>query len=432
MTLKITKLIYGLLLIMPSIESFNGYLVGYHISDGYRIILGILIFVYLLISKDKINKSSFQAMTVITIFLLLTFLQFLLLHGFQIVLKNDLKTIFRVMLLPLYVAYFKQSFSNNDLEKQDIVRLFTVYSVQFMLLVIFPFLFNTGLATYDLQTNSLTATTGIGCKGFFIEGNSLVAILIAMMVYTGETSWKNFQSEQHVNWILYLVVNLGNAWALFIVSTKTGIVMAVLYELFFIIRFVIMAKMLFKFKAITAILFLVLIPFFIVLIKDFLGDFFIRAKYFYNLFGGDWLRFLTSSRSVYLSLTTKQISSSINGLIIDLIGGGYYLSFFKPYEMYKRSVIEMDWFDFYFSYGLVGVIVYVSYLKNSIVNYFRLKYTECIKVVFTILLIYSFFAGHILFNSMTATILSMCIVYFEYNYKESKVLKECKNDSCNF
>nr|WP_270286355.1 O-antigen ligase family protein [Enterococcus faecalis] len=415
MTLKITKLIYGLLLIMPVIESFNGYLIGYHISDVYRIILGVLIFVYLLTSGSKMNQASFQAMAVITVFLLLTFLQFLLLHGFQTVLKNDLKTVFRVMLLPLYVAYFKQSFSNKDLEKQDIVRLFTAYSVQFMLLVIFPFLFNTGLATYDLQTNSLTAKTGVGCKGFFIEVNSLVAILIAMMAYAGETSWKNFQSTQYVNCILYLVVSLGNAWALFIVSTKTGIVMAILYELFFIIRFVIMAKMLFKFRVIIAILFLMLAPFFVVLIKDFLGDFFIRTKYFYNLFGGDWVRFLTSSRSVYLSLTIKQISGSINELIIDLIGGGYYLSFFKPYEMYKRTVIEMDWFDFYFSYGLVGVFVYVSYLKNSIVSYLFFKHAECIKVIFTIFLVYSFFAGHIFFNSMTATILSMCIVYFEYN-----------------
>lgn len=415
MTLKITRIIYGLLLIMPIIESFNGYLIGYHISDGYRIILGILIFVYLLTSGSKISQSSFQAMTVITVFLLLTFLQFLLLHGFQTVLKNDLKTVFRIMLLPLYVAYFKQAFSNKDLGKQDIVRLFTAYSVQFMLLVIFPFLFNTGLVTYDIQTNSLTATTGVGCKGFFIEVNSLVAILIAMMAYAGETSWKKFQSAQYVNCILYLVVSLGNAWALFIVSTKTGIVMAVLYELFFIIRFVIMAKIVLKLRVMIAILFLVLSPFFIMLIKDFLSDFFIRTKYFYSLFGGDWVRFLTSSRSVYLSLTIKQISSSINELVIDLIGGGYYLSFFKPYEMYKRSVIEMDWFDFYFSYGLVGVIVYVSYFKNSIVSYLFLKHTECIKIIFTIFLIYSFFAGHIFFNSMTATILSMCIVYFEYN-----------------
>lgn len=415
MTVKITKLIYGLLLIMPIIESFNGYLVGYHISDGYRIILGILIFVYLLTSGSKMNRSSFQAMTVITVFLLLTFLQFLLLHGFQTVLKNDLKTVFRIILLPLYVAYFKQSFSNKDLRKQDIIRLFTAYSVQFMLLVIFPFIFRTGLATYDIQANSLTATTGVGCKGFFIEVNSLVAILIAMMAYAGETSWKNFQSAQYVNSILYLVVSLGNAWALLIVSTKTGIVIAILYEFFCIIRFVIMAKILFKFRASIAILFLVLSPFFMMLIKNFLGDFFIRTKYFYNLFGGDWVRFLTSSRSVYLSLTIKQIQGSINELIIDLIGGGYYLSFFKPYEMYKRAVIEMDWFDFYFSYGLVGVIVYVSYFKNSIVSYLFLKHTECIKVIFTIFLIYSFFAGHIFFNSMTATILSMCIVYFEYN-----------------
>lgn len=420
MTVKVNKLIYGLLLIMPIIESFNGYLIGYHISDGYRIILGILIFVYLLTSGSKIDQSSFQAVTVITVFILLTFLQFLLLHGFQTVLKNDLKTVFRIMLLPIYVAYFKKSFSSKDLEKQDIVRLFTAYSVQFMLLIIFPFLFNTGLATYDIYTNSLTSKIGIGCKGFFIEANSLVAILIAMMAYAGETSWKNFQSMQYVNCTLYLLVCLGNVWALFIVSTKTGIVMAILYVLFFIIRFVIKAKTLFKIRVKMIIFFLALSPFFVTLIKNSLDDFFIRTKYFYNLFGGDLVRFLTSSRSVYLRLTIKQISSSANESIIDLIGGGYYLSFFKPYEMYKRSVTEMDWFDFCFSYGLTGVIVYASYFKNCIVSYLFLKHTEYIKVVFTIFLIYSFFAGHIFFNSMTATILSLCFVYFEYDYEKSK------------
>ncbi len=422
MTLKLNKLIYGLLLIMPIVESFNGYLISYHISDGYRIILGMLIFVYLLTSGNTIDRSIFQAGTVITVFLLLTFLQFLLLHGFQTVLKSDLKTVFRIMLLPIYVAYFKKSFNSKDLEKNDIVRLFTAYSVQFMLLVIFPFLFNTGLSTYDIYTNSLTSKSGVGCKGFFIEVNSLVAILIAMMTYAGETSWRNFQLGQYVNCSLYLLVSLGNAGALFIVSTKTGIVMAILYVLFFVIRFVIKAKTLLKVRIYMVILFIVLSPFFVTLIKNFLGDFFVRTKYFYNLFGGDLVRFLTSSRSVYLSLTIKQISNSVNESIIDLIGGGYYLSFFKPYEMYKRSVIEMDWFDFYFSYGITGVIVYVSYFKNCIVSYLFLEHTKCIKIIFTILLIYSFFAGHIFFNSMTATILSMCFVYFEYDYEKSKNL----------
>ncbi|EHB6499358.1 beta-carotene 15,15'-monooxygenase, partial [Enterococcus faecalis] len=130
----------------------------------------------------------------------------------------------------------------------------------------------------------------------------------------------------------------------------------------------------------------------------------------FKLFQGDWLRFLTSSRSEYLKQTFQNIDKSGKGLIITVIGGGYYLNFTNLYEFYKRSVTEMDWFDFYFSYGIVGVIFYIKYLKNGLLNYLFLNKYKQIKIIVTVFLVYSFFAGHIIFNAMTVTILAMCYV----------------------
>lgn len=413
MAKKINKSIYFMFYIMPIVESLNGFFVRLPISDMYRIIL-ILLITYSILCKNKIYTSVFQALFLIGIFIVLTILQLLVFHGNLIVFKNDLNTVLRILLLPVYISYFKASIQTGDLTKRDFSNMLRSYSFQYMILVIIPYLLGGGLSTYDIDNNSITANvseTSVGCKGYFIEVNSLVAILTSMMIYSGEVSWREKFYNNFFSFSSAMFWNcLGNIWALFIVATKTGIVVAILYLIFFLLRFLFKAEVFVEIKLALVFLIFFFGQISIDHINSFFSDILSRGKYFYNLFGGDLIRFLTSSRSVYLKNTIEEINNSSDTSILTVIGGGYYVNFFKSYEGYKRSVIEMDWFDFYFSYGIVGVISYINYLKSSIVNYFFSNKEKQIKIIITVFLFYSFFAGHIFFNAMTVTILSVCFV----------------------
>ncbi|WP_242384810.1 O-antigen ligase family protein [Enterococcus faecalis] len=411
---KINKLIYVLFLFMPVIESFNGYFVYLAISDIYRILINVLIVCSVVIYQKNFYKSVVDAILLVSVLIVLTLLQLLLLHGNLVVLKSDLNTIFRIMLFPMYVAYFKVAIKSNWIKINSIINILDAYSIQYMLLVIVPNIFGLGLATYDSTVNStvtLISDTSIGNKGYFLEVNSLIAILIAMMIYSGETAWKGkFYKSFSSYYGFMLLISLGNIYALFLVATKTGIAMAILYIFFFLIRLLIYTNMLKEIKFLI-LLFIIIVLFNSgKLLEEMFADVIKRGMYFFNLFQGDWLRFLTSSRSEYLKQTFQNIDKSGKGLIITVIGGGYYLNFTNLNEFYKRSVTEMDWFDFYFSYGVVGVIFYINYLKNGLLNYLFLNKYKQIKIIVTVFLVYSFFAGHIIFNAMTVTILAMCYV----------------------
>lgn len=414
MEVKINKLIYVLFLFMPIIESLNGYFVHLAISDIYRILISVLIVYSVVIYQKKFYKPVVDAVLLVNILIVLTLLQLLLLHGNLVVLKSDLITIFRIMLFPIYVVYFKVAIKSNWIKIKSIINILDAYSFQYMFLVIVPNILGLGLATYDSTVNStvtLISDTSIGNKGYFIEVNSLIAILIAMMIYSGETAWKgkfykNFSSYYGVTFL----ISLGNICALLLVATKTGIVMAIFYIFFFLIRFLLYAN---SFKEIKIFILLFIIIVLLnseKLLEEMFTDIVKRSMYFFKLFQGDWLRFLTSSRSEYLKQTFQNVDNSGKSLIITVIGGGYYLNFTSFNEFYKRSVIEMDWFDFYFSYGVVGVIFYINYLKKGLVNYLFLNKYKQIKIIITVFLVYSFFAGHIIFNAMTVTILAMCYV----------------------
>ncbi|WP_154080947.1 O-antigen ligase family protein [Enterococcus faecalis] len=411
---RINKLIYMLFLVMPTVESLNGYFINLGISDAYRIIINLLIVYSVLICQRKIYKSVLDAALLVSILMILTLLQVLLLHGSLVVFKSDLNTIFRMMLFPTYVAYFKVAIKLNWIKKNSLINILDVYSFQYMFLVIVPNIFGLGLATYDSTVtliNSTVSETSIGNKGYFLEVNSLIAILIAMMIYSGETAWKgNFYKSFSSYYGFMFLISLGNICALLLVATKTGIVMAILYIFFFLIRLLIYANILKEIKFLILSFIIIVLLNSGKLLEEMFADVIKRGMYFFNLFQGDWLRFLTSSRSEYLKQTFQNVDKSGKGLIITVIGGGYYLNFANLNEFYKRSVTEMDWFDFYFSYGVVGVIFYINYLKNGLLNYLFLNKYKQIKIIVTVFLVYSFFAGHIIFNAMTVTILAMCYV----------------------
>ena len=418
--ISLDRVILFLLVIMPVVESLNGFLLGHHISDIYRAGLGLLILMYIFCTGKYLYKQSFELLFLLLLYVGLTVFQFVFFHGDITALKSDLKTTTRIIITPLYYAYFYVALIRGDLKKDELVKLLTTYSILYAMLIIVPTLFHTGYITYDYQGTGFVMVghgTGVGSKGFFVEINSLVGILVIFTFYTGQRALAFFKRGNLKNGMQFLLILLSLVAAEIITTTKTGIVVGVIYLIYFLPRsyFVLRRVINKKQRRILAELLTVLVVVFSPFIYQGLAKevtlFIQRSQYFFDLFDGNLVKFITSSRSAFLEKTLKSVNKADNPLFLHLFGGGYYIKLDKPFFGAGRRVTEMDWFDLYFSYGLVGIVAYITYFKESLFNLISSKKNP-VKIMLIVFIVYSLIAGHVIFNAMTTTILAVALAYF--------------------
>lgn len=409
--LRLNKVILIVFLLMPIIESLNGYYYGKGISDGYRLLLLGLIISYFMRFGQRLSCYMLKLMFITCTLLVLLIIQFLWFHKNQGILMADIKSILRILLAPIYFVFFYEALRSKDISYMDLRNLLLGYSLLYSLLVVIPYLQGGGFVSYDFDGNGLMTKTaevkGIGCKGYFIELNSLIAILSACAFFIKNMILK-FIKKKQTNWlILTTITYILLIAALFITATKLGIVLAFLCSGILIIQ-ILQCQILVKQK-----LFIVLfISSFLIILRVLLGNLFTevlsRLDYFYGQSDGDILNVITSNRFSYLTESLQQIDQSGHSLFIDFFGAGYYSSF--SLDGFKRSIVEMDWFDLYFSYGIVGFTAYLYFFKDAVFSLFFSKRYE-MKSMLLIFFMYSFLGGHIIVNSMTATFLAVCLSY---------------------
>lgn len=409
--LRLNKVILIVFLLMPIIESLNGYYYGKGISDGYRLLLLGLIISYFMCFGQRLSCYMLKLMFITCTLLVLLIIQFLWFHKNQGILMADIKSILRILLAPIYFVFFYEALRSKDISYMDLRNLLLGYSLLYSLLVVIPYLQGGGFVSYDFDGNGLMAKNaevkGIGCKGYFIELNSLIAILSACAFFIKNMILK-FIKKKQTNWlILTTITYILLIAALFITATKLGIVLAFLCSGILIIQ-ILQCQILVKQK-----LFIVLfISSFLIILRVLLGNLFTevlsRLDYFYGQSDGDILNVITSNRFSYLTESLQQIDQSGHSLFIDFFGAGYYSSF--SLDGFKRSIVEMDWFDLYFSYGIVGFTAYLYFFKDAVFSLFFSKRYE-MKSMLLIFFMYSFLGGHIIVNSMTATFLAVCLSY---------------------
>lgn len=409
--LRLSKVILIVFLLMPIIESLNGYFYGKGISDAYRFLLMVLIIGYFMRFGQRLSCYMLKFMFLTCIFLLVLVIQLLWFHKNQGVFMADIKSVLRILLAPMYLVFFYEALHAKDISYTDLRNLLLGYSLLYSLLVVIPYLQGGGYVSYDFDGNGLVSKAsevkGIGCKGYFIELNSLIAILSACSFFIKNMIIKFINKKQNNQLLLATVIYILLVAALFITATKLGIVLAFLCSGILIIQ-ILQCNILIKQK-----LFIVLfISSFLIILRLLLGNLFTevlsRLDYFYGQSDGDLLNVITSNRYSYLIESLKEIDQSGHSTFIDFFGAGYYSSF--SLNGFKRSIVEMDWFDLYFSYGIFGFASYLYFFKDAVFALFSSKRNE-MKSMLLIFLLYSFLGGHIIVNSMTATFLAICLSY---------------------
>ena len=100
--------------------------------------------------------------------------------------------------------------------------------------------------------------------------------------------------------------------------------------------------------------------------------------------------------------------------------GEYYIRYISEIPLYlqsnKGTLFEMDFFDLFAMYGLIGFTIYMNIVyimfKLSRIN----KAGMSILFILALALIHSFLAAHVLFSPQVTTLISLILIHNFYSY----------------
>ena len=336
----------------------------------------------------------------------------------------EIQNLVKVMYFPILLISF---YSIKEEIKISKMLLFTI--LFFYLIFIFvPTLFNIGYKTYEI--------TKVGTLGFFNSANEvggIISILTPVLFYILTTSKKNYLKG--ILLIMYLIVIL-------MMGTKTPLLIFIMTLGLSIIYLFINYIRQKEYKKILISSFITLIGIIALLgiipetnfyknikthlkflkIKD-ITEVIEKEEYVDHFIFSQRLTFLKKEKRLYQKANTYQ----------KVFGIGYL----NNGQETKR--IEMDYFDIYYSHGIVGfilisiVIIWILYQLTKVKT--PLTYENyMMKTSLLYIFILSFFTGHIITAPSVSLIASIIIIMLFPKEKESILVvgKKSKDNLQNY
>lgn len=393
------KIIIAIFIASILIDNINGALMLYLgtslVTFGQIIrIFFVLFFGYLVIINVEIRDEYEKRRKFFFIPLLLFVLPFVFFirHGAIKGLYMDLLYAVKLLFPILIIVALKSVIDNKKVSRRVIDKIFQIYSILVPLTLIVPLLLGVGFSSYEL---------GGGYKGFYYSNNEINVVLICTFIYCVANL---FQNRNRKNLILTLI----NLFALLLIGSKTSIIVFVTVLMVYLIK--IMKKN--PKKGIKCfgigVLASLVVGF---LFKDFLIDMFARMHYYYISFknsGGTFLDFLTSGRSDrIIPAFEKNVVNARFGILNFLFGIGRY-SQIDNYNL--ATLMEMDFFDVFNWYGII-VAVSVMYFYCFI--FYKARFDKSkfgFKLMFILITLFSFIAGHVWFSALAGSALALVCV----------------------
>lgn len=398
---KFTKFLLYFIGVFPIIDFMNGVFLseGVPIPIGtlYRIILFVIL-LYLFINDEKLIVSSFGILFILSmsVFLLILAIQTIYFDNSYSVLFNDASAITK------YLLWFLIGLLFSKVSEREIANLFIFIDALFVSGLIIPYFLGLGNFTY--------ANSNAGYKSFFYATNDLTYVLVILCTILLFSLIQCFTKKEWSYLFSLSVLYLANCYCLLLIGTKTGIVysvasllVTVLYLLFF------KSDIPFQIKFLLLHIILVGSIFSLFwgknLFSDMIQGTIDRITYFYDLYDGNWIKILSSSRSIYFEDAVTNFVNYPQNHWIFLFGFGVE----NRWSFFGRAggYIEMDFLDTFFSFGAIGLltflmpIIYLVYriFKNSLFN----KYAFLLFVT----LGFAATSGHVFYSAMSATILGL-------------------------
>lgn len=387
----------------PIIDFINGVFLSEGVSIPIGTLYRITLFIILLalfINDDELITSPFGILFILSmsVFFLILAIQTIYFDNSYSVLFNDTSAITKYLLWFLIALLF------SKVSEHELTNLLIFIDVLFVIGLIIPYFLGLGNFTY--------ANSNAGYKSFFYATNDLTYVLVILCTVLLFYLIQCFSKKEWSNLLILSILYLANCYCLLLIGTKTGIVysvasliVTVLYLLFF------KSDIPFQIKFLLSQIILVVSIFSLFwgknLFSDMIQGTIDRITYFYDLYDGNWVKILSSSRSIYFEDAVTNFVNYPQNHWVFLFGFGVE----NRWSFFGRSggYIEMDFLDTFFSYGAIGTVVFflpIIYLvyrifKNNLFN----KYAFLLFVT----LGFAATSGHVFYSAMSATILGLIV-----------------------
>lgn len=376
---RISKIIWFFLFLMPFLDVVTSFMIHFQGRSSYLVLAIKFLFLLFLIGLNLKyqNKKIFWFGSIFTLYICLFFLVATQLSFFFL----EAQGLFRTFYFPFLLLSF------SFLQKEDFFavtksQLLTLLFWYLFFLVV-PEIFHLGFASY--------AHSKVGGIGWFYSTNEIGGILAILGPFLFH------EYINHKRWFLFLLI-LFYILGILVLGSKAPVLALGIIVVCFFLQFLVTvfrSKNWKKFYLSILSSFLFILVFGMILrgssfyknIKihlDFLGIHEVKELFTYqhidHFVFSERLTFLAQTHHVYMEQNKSR----------QLLGMGVLES-----EELGRSMkmIEMDGFDVFYHYGVCGFFLFVYPFFNFLR---KRKFTFEEKICFALLLLLSFFTGHIL------------------------------------
>jgi len=419
-----TKLFYLFLLLQPFLDLITSLMtrfLNFPITIGVIIrgIFLVLIVIYTLLKTKKDKKLSGYLLSVF-IFGCLYFLTKIELLKIENLI-TELIYLFKYFYFPIVVVCLLKSYNKLQLDKNIINKIFIFDAAIYAVLIILPVITNTSFSSYGYY--------GKGSVGWFYAANEIGAILSILFPF--------IYIKLHEEKIgPFFVLNIILSLSMMIIGTKVCYLAMIFTQIFFLIYFILTKRnrKIIITSALVIVISLIAIPTLPVsenvqtsIDNNITTE--IEQSNDTNLYS-KVINIILSSRQIYLS-DTYEISKK--SPVQDKLFGIGFSNRNNINDEKITKLIEIDFLDILFHYGLIGFIVYfLPFLYIIIKSFIKIikkkQYTNFYKLIYmylTLLLIsISSVAGHVFGSPSVSIYLSLVFVLLSKERLKNKKLKE--------
>ncbi len=384
-----------LFLLIDSISGFVRVYLGISnpiFNIGYWVrgpILILFIFYYIFqIKKRKLFLDEILTLILFLYFILNMFLNYVGFPSPRMISENILY-IFRIQfLLFLYVFIRNRMDINQALTRKIIYINFSVFTLN----LFFGYVFGLGLESYRFS-----GTT----KGMFQGGNPVS--ILNLVFFTYFILDNKFRKQ-----IIPISITLFNGFA---IASKS--IFGFIIPIFFALKR--QALSINKLVFYTLFIFILMISFSTIIektVESYESRFGINIKKSINaaekvggLYQSDIMNKIASINFRRYASLNEQMRTSFSDIKTFLIGeslAGQNIFWEKRGEFWFKNA-SMDFFDFFFKYGLIGTILFLLILLNNFIFQF-FQFSTKDKIVLFLFFAYSFFGGHVIDSVTSGTL----------------------------
>lgn len=383
--------------IMPLVDSLNGYLLrsGFSttisVGDLYRITVILVMFIFLF--KRVSHSITFVLSVAVAYGLVSVLIHNTLIHPEKINIFSEINLLIQWMLSPLIIFSIITAVDLGTINRVSLEK--TLNNLQWIapLTILIPYALGLGYSTYHAAEDEL-----IGFKAFYYATNGISFMLIALFA---RAVYLFLSNKTKLNFAAVII----NGVALALIGTKSTL--AMLVAAFFIATYCIYGNRLLRllggFALLTALM-LVVWLFASDEILSFLSPILGRWDYFSSsVYQGDILSALTSGRIDQIGVHWAELYSNNFSAFALFVGLGDLSSFIR--------ICEMDFFDAFFQFGIIGLsglLAYLVFILKCARRYSEPRGFELCMIYFFI--VYAFIVGHVFNNALSSMVFALFAV----------------------